>query len=310
MKKIISLLIVFILILNFIPVFAKSTENVIKEGYDTKKYEYTESFINDLKNMKDPDVTHENYEHYKTYEGVHPRMFIDAEKVQYIKDNSDKGESYYDMYNRVVSRADYAMLSKMPGWPADGKNTTSMHRDVGEKISALAVGYLFTGDRKYYDGAEKGFYDIKQGIREACVTYPSWGVEQFNNDLVFDHITIGLSMVWDYCQDILTDEDKEIMLSTIKERMEYALLKTTSGNNSNYGHNHSHLNRAALSVIGLAMFEELDNVDSWMEENLHFLTLSVKTFSPDGSYHEGIMYQFYAMQYVMPVLHLFKNSIM
>ena len=307
MRKIISFVLGFILIINCIPAFGKEDINIIKDGYNIKDYVYSADFINSLENTVDPDISYEDYIHYKSFKGIHPRMFVDANKVEHIIANSKEGGSYYHMYNRVVSRADYATLSKMPGWPEDGKNTTSLHRDVGEKLSALAVGYLLTGDEKYYNGSENGYYDIYQGIREACVTYPSWGVEQYNNDLVFDHISIGLSMVWDYCQDILTAEDKELIISTVKERMKYAIEKTYSGGNSNYGHNHSHLNRAALCVIGLAMFEELDNVDSWMEENVHFLTLSVKTFSPDGSYHEGIMYQMYAMQYVMPVLHLFKK---
>ena len=305
MKRILSLVIVLSLLLSSLSVLAAEND-VIKVSYDPYKYSFDAELCEMLKNMVDTSISDTDYLKYKEYENIHPRLFIDETGLEYIKENSDSGESYYYLYSRAISRADNVMLKKMPGWPADGKNTTSLHRSVGDNLSTLAVAYLLTGDIKYYNGAEAGFYDIKQAINEVCVTYPSWGVEQFNNDLVFDHITVGLSLVWDYCQGILTSEEKALIVDTVKERMEYSLDKTETGN-ANYGHNHSHINRVALSIIGLSMFEELGNIDEWMKENLHFISLAIKTFSPDGSYHEGLMYQDYALQFILPFTDLAKK---
>ena len=180
MRKIISIALSFIVLVNCIPAFSKDGVNIIKDGYKPADYTYSADFINSLEKMNNPDISHEDYLHYKSFEGIHPRMFVDAKKVEYIKANSNEGGSYYHMYNRAVSRADYAMLAKLPGWPEGGKNTTNIHRDVGEKIAALAVGYLLTGNEKYYNGAQKGFYDI---YKKRC-EYRIYTADEIENNFV------------------------------------------------------------------------------------------------------------------------------
>jgi hypothetical protein len=220
--------------------------------------------------------------------GAHPRLYLNDEKIAFLKDKIGNGvEPYTSYWNTIKYKAD-AYAQEAPYPPDDPRVISPFgEREIGDRLPYLAMAYLLSDDPKYLDNA-KAWMD-------AIVTYPTWGGDQ---DLVASHILFGMSIGYDWLYDELSTAERE----SYATKMEYhtdilydLLVNRDIWWADNYHQNHNYVNTGAIMAAGVAVYDLVEDPDSYIQGAYDNFTHVLEALPPDGAYTEGVGYWSYGI---------------
>ncbi len=148
----------------------------------------------------------------------HPRLFLTADSLDEIHDSIERMDENTKLRFRTLLGSAPANACRLPEPEFKGTNSTvdldNIHNfDASclELIQAKALGYLLYGDE--YHGYQAIYYlknfietlDIVQIASDQCRQYGS--------------VMTTAAMVYDWCYDLLTEEDKEQIIAAVENRI-------------------------------------------------------------------------------------------
>lgn len=169
-------------------------------------------------------------------------------------------------------------------------------RDVGDDIATLTFASLLEKDAKYDE-------KLRSMVLTAC-RYPTWGRVGPNIDLACAHLARGIALAWSWRPDLWTEEDRELIKTTIAERV-HMLMVGNYGRvawSRSYTENHHFVALTALGLCGLAFYQDIPEAPEWLASAVAGLDNTARYGIADGSSPEGVPYWSYSLSYILQLI--------
>ena len=217
----------------------------------------------------------------------HPRLYLNPAKIADLKKNLRT--TYKDMWPGVQKQADAIAATHPPQYTEvdPGGDALWWEMDVGSKLPFIALAYVVTGEKKYFDAT-------KEWTLASCA-YPHWGTgTRDGGDLAAGYMLLGVSVVYDWLYTDLDPASRETIHRTLIERgrLMFRQSKTMSWHNA-YLQNHMWITLAGLGVDAFALLDdpqETAEATTWINTCLDRFRKTEELLGPDGASHEGITY--------------------
>lgn len=215
---------------------------------------------------------------------AHPRLLLTSDKITALRGLLTT--SPYDGFWADLKQSADTILLTSP--PADATSyTDNTIRDLGNKVPYLAMAYILSDDAAYLNGAIDWM--------DAFLTYPNWGT---NTDLGASHILLGMALAYDWLFDDFSSEQK----ATYRAKMilQADILYGLSIGGTHWWsiatlQNHNYVNNMAICTVGIALFGESEESESYVIAAENNFNTVLGLLSPDGFSHEGVGYWGYGM---------------
>jgi hypothetical protein len=233
-------------------------------------------------------------------DGSHPRLFFDASEIPALQ--AQAATTHQDIWTPIRDYAGSQLgTSPPPSAPPDGDLGT--YRDYGNQLIPLAFACVISGDADYCDLA-----------RTYLLTYAAWEQWGENNwrDLGHAHMLLGNAIAYDWLYDVLTPAERQTVRESLAAwagKMHEASSEPYQSSWSNwwgksYVQNHHWINHSSLGMAGLALLGEDDRAQTWIDQassrmsRVQYILNGIE----DGSWHESIPYQNYALTLSLPFM--------
>lgn len=236
--------------------------------------------------------------------GTHPRLFFSSDQIPALR--SRASGSHIAIWQRIQSVANSELRTPRLQMPAEGDQDA--FRDAGNRLVVVAFAYVVTGNQEFGDLA-----------RQRLLAYSTW---QYWGDLAgygqrrlgFHHMIFGVALAYDWMYNSLSESDRQEIRGALARHTQESFEASGSprsveawGNwwRRAYTQNHHWVNTAALGMAALALDGEDARSSQW-------LGLATEQFQRDkalaegigdGTWHEGLPYQTYALATALPFLY-------
>jgi len=258
--------------------------------------------------------------------GAHPRLFFGPEDVPELRERSTTTHSH--IWRRMKLQLDGALELGprdlvYPGETADGDECLWI-RDVSRFAAAYAFGHLISGDERYFEQAKQCvmwlLYDPFTG---------EWGEvpKRSNKELASAEAYLSIAMVWDWCHDAFTADERERVRLGVLRRADEMYRAVASNGYAEPGwfrniyrgwmNGHSTANRCGIGLLALAMrgesFEGVErrsdsSFEDWIAEAAWGHTQNLLRWPADGSWAEGIGYGCHPVWYLLVFAHAYERA--
>ena len=222
--------------------------------------------------------------------GVHPFLFFSADDIPAIRARMD-GPEVADRRARLFARAE-ALLSASPSLES---------RVMQGNCGILAFAYVISGDLRYAQRA------IEEALATAALDQWITG-HDFNRgaDLVSSERSLGTALVYDWCQDAMTPEQRSTLRNALLQKgvAQYYATVDPSLNPNWYTYdpvnNWRGVCHGGSGVGALVLYHESDLARRAADlANQHLpLTLRALILEDSGG-HEGITYNNYGVEFAL-----------
>jgi hypothetical protein len=226
-----------------------------------------------------------------------PRLMASKSRLEQIRQNVREEGKYRDMLGLLAAKCDYRIERQtLPHYSVTDDVADGWQRTVGNGVMDFAAAYAVGGDAKYMQAA--------LAWAERSCGYPTWGREhQKNNDIVAAHQLFGLSLLYDFCHDELSERHRALLRDTVLERARFmyeAALDTDTFWCREWLQNHMWINMCALVSAAIAFYEDApDDADKWIAAGREKLGKAMSLLGPDGASHEGYIYWEYGLDWLV-----------
>ncbi len=216
----------------------------------------------------------------------HPRLFVTNDDVAQIKMRMNHPD--YDQIHIVFKKQ---LAYKTDGFSKDG----APDENIRQKMEAAAFQYLIDPIKNVSFGKEA--IDIAKSYLSSITQ-----VSGYAQNLYCYEAVVGASIVYDWCYDLLSTEDKKELISEMKRVCclgEYCLGRTTPKQylSGHYGENGA----SVFLAMGIAMYDEdQEYFDFEYAEQLNQFAPSRNPMFEAGTHHQGS--QYIAVRYFNEIL--------
>ena len=264
------------------------------------------------KKLKDKEL-HLEYDTYhfqvdkeklKSFEGVHPRLFLSNERINFMKELIEKDISYRKLYEREKEVADNYLIRELPEseyiFTSFQNGQTRLNETIGHLLGSVSMMYVLTGERKYLDCAVKW---LKLVVRDEF-----W---EESPDLRTSLIMMGASVAYDWLYQDLDPDFRERfrkkLLHESNRLYEICIQPERWYWNRRFLQNHMWFGVNAMLSGSLAIFDEEPRALDIIGKAVDYLSASTSLLPPDGSAFEGVSYWFYGMHPYFMAVHLSRD---
>ena len=247
--------------------------------------------------------------------GVHPRLYLDAERLAYLRRAVREDPCWAPAMAALVAMADagvrtgppdYAKRVERGGEAAGGNHEQLWQRGVGNRIPHIALAYLLTGDARYLDATKQWVF--------AALEYPTWGIGRMDGmDLAAGHLLAGIGLAYDWLYHDLTFAERTRIREKVVPRV--ARLARTGGYEGqawwkhSYMQNHQWVSLAGMATTAFALADEVPESASWIAVAHGKFVRTLETVGDDGASHEGYGYWEYGAEYIMRYLEMSRSCL-
>lgn len=249
------------------------------------------------------ETTVDSRSHDAAAAGAHPYLFFDAADVNRLRNQSRT--THREIYAPVLQYAT-SLLGTTPVAQPPANADLDFYRNSGNQLIPLSFTCVITNAANYCNLAKKYLL--------AYVQWNRWDVDN-ERDLGYAHLLYGSSIAFDWLYNKLTAAERQTVIIRLTSRANGFYLASTSPirddwNNwwhSSYMQNHYTVNNSALGLAGLALSNEPSvaaRARQWTNQAIRQLTRTRDILNGigDGSWHEGIPYQDYALRMMLPFM--------
>lgn len=228
----------------------------------------------------------------------HPRLLINNEKINDIKNGIATNELMAQWYERVVSRAD-EMLGNEPlkyELP-DGIRLLTVSRAARDRIQTLAFAYLISGETKY---ADKAYSEM-----ENVCSFKDWNPYHFLDTAeMSEAVAIGYDWLYNYMSQSQRDTVRNALCrlgldqvmedhnNVAERKRSFKWAQSPVADNWNLVCNGGTL-IAAMAIAD----EEPQLSEKVFDAGMELIKKAILLYAPDGAWYEGPGYWEYATNY-------------
>lgn len=235
--------------------------------------------------------------------GQHPRIMIDKEGVEKIKNSIPDSERKQAWYKKLIEAANAATTYEPLIYEyRDGARLMAVASAYREYITILGMAYLLTGDAKYADAAWVQ--------TEAVASFPDWNPAH--------HMDVGImsmafSLAYDWMYDYWTPEQKKIMEEAAYENCFWVAMESYMGTKNDmqgtiHQNNHNTVVNSGLSMLAFAMMDIYPEYTSFITSNaIRSIEYMIENFAPFGSYIEGPSYASITIDYLSTFMATYES---
>lgn len=229
----------------------------------------------------------------------HPRLFFSQPELEALRIQA--ASTHLEIWEPIRDYVD-ELLGTNPRSNPPRSGGVDEYRHFGNRLIPLALACLIEDTEKYCDLA-----------REHLLAYSRWDQWGENNlrGLGHAHMLFGTSVAYDWLYDYLTPSERAVVAARVGDRaQELYEASAAERYNSDWGNwwrasylqNHYAIVHSALGIAGLALLDEDERAQNWVDQALskyRRLQFSLNRIG-DGSWHEGIAYQNYTLTMLLP----------
>ncbi len=231
----------------------------------------------------------------------HPRLFFDAGDIPALQTQAET--THQEIWAGVKDYVE-SELGTVPPPTAPVDGDLGYYRSAGDQMMAFAFACVIAQDTDYCDLA-----------KTYLLTYATWDQWGENNwrDLGHAHMLQGNAIAYDWLYTILTPAERQLVREALGE-WAYKMYEASASETINdswynwwireYVQNHHWINNGALGMAGLALLEEDDRAQMWVDHASNQISIVQYVLNQiaDGSWHEGIEYQSYGLTLSLPFM--------
>lgn len=233
-------------------------------------------------------------------EEVHPRLFFSQNDIATLQ--AQAATTHQEIWIPIRDYVDSQLGTVPPeSVPPDTDGETFVN--YGNQVIALAFACVISEDASYCDLA-----------KTYLLTYAGW--EHWDEDgqrsRGHAHMLLGSTIAYDWLYEALSPTERQTVresLASWAQKMYEASEGPYQGLWENFWHtsylqNHYWVTHSALGMAGLALLGEEDRAQTWIDQAVSKLSRGryVLNGIGDGSWHESIYYQNYALTVSLPFL--------
>ncbi len=119
-----------------------------------------------------------------------------------------------------------------------------------------------------------------------------------------------MGLLYDWCYQDLDEPTRRQIRETLVKRTSAMFEAAASGKawwHRAYMQNHLWVNVSGMAVVGLALFDEVDDAVCWVGLPLEKFRRTMAALGPDGASHEGVGYWEYGVEYMLKFMDLART---
>ena len=218
---------------------------------------------------------------------AHPRLLLLKGEEKTLLRNINKDPYWKEIHNGYIKEADLIFDLPMSERVFTGKRLLMVSREYLRRIFCLSYAYRMTGNKKYFERAEKEMLKAAE--------FSDWNPSHY---LDVGEMTLALAIGYDWLFDRLSESSRKIIRGAIIEKG----IKTSYDKKTAWfvdvEHNWNQVCNAGITYGALATYE--DNKEEsiiLINRALESIKLAMEQYSPDGAYPEGIGYWDYGTSF-------------
>lgn len=239
----------------------------------------------------------------------HPYLFFSDKDINLLRERI-KEEPFATRWQLFKQNADQ-VLETSP--PEPGNIGMATARKYLENAGKTAFAYVITGEKKYAERAVAEAMDMVSGMdltKEIDLNWQYSGHDSFTyGDLGTSETSLACALIYDWCYDVLTSEEKRAIelgilhrgltpyLSSIEKDEQDFWVNNQTSNWSGVVHGGSGV--AALAIYDLSV--KARKAARYAREKIPYYLH--KVVLEDSGGHEGIMYNRYGIVFALKFLH-------
>lgn len=222
---------------------------------------------------------------------VHPRIWIDNEKVSNLKELIKNDDTVKNLYQKIKADATSLLTEPLPVYEDDDPQRLACSQKVAASVPLLSLVYLLENDEAYANRA----YEYMMAVCE----FEDWAPYHFlDTSNVTTAVSVGYDWLYDYFKakniDVSYFEDKIESMGLNMGKDAY-LKKLYTGNhwwvdaktNWNVGSNSG----MAIGALAIADVEKYSDLCAYiLETSFESIERMLPSFAPDGAWFEGPSY--------------------
>lgn len=249
-----------------------------------------------------------------TLKSERPRLLLNQEAFDDLKNNIKADPELAKVFERLQKHAVTLLNRPLPKYEKpDGLRLLDVSRATLERVSSLALLWRLTGEDKYLQSAKKDMFTV--------AAFPDWNPFHFlDTSEMATALAIGLDWLW----PALTEQERSFIKNAIQRHAIGPYLSVHAA--KRYGTNikgvqwidkDTNWNAVCNGGVLLAALSIADQDDLVSMNHLRAvlacvkdqLPKTIKTYSPDGAYPEGVMYWNYGSFYLAIALDAMQSAL-
>ena len=222
----------------------------------------------------------------------HPRIIMLKGEEKSLLNKINKDPYWKDIHNSLIEEAGRIVNLPVNERVLSGRRLLSVSRENLRRIFDLSYAYRMTGNKKFFERAEKEML--------AAAGFSDWNPSHF---LDVGEMTMALAIGYDWLFDKLSESSRKTIRKAIIEKGIKASYNEVDAWFLKSDHNWNQVCNAGITFGALAVYE--DNKDESIElvnRAIGSIIIAMNEYSPDGAYPEGIGYWDYGTSFNMMFL--------
>lgn len=227
----------------------------------------------------------------------HPRLLLKENEESNIHRALEKNIHLQAFHNRILKYCDETLEEAPAKRIKEGKRLLGVSRIVLKRVFYLSYAYRMTGQKKYFQRAEKEML--------TAASFIDWNPSHF---LDVSEMSMGLAIGYDWLFNELSPTSRrKIRQAIIEKAIEPSKTKYASFYKSKT--NWNQVCNGGLVCSALAIYEdEPDRTKEIIKKALKTIPLALESYAPDGGYPEGFGYWSYGTSYQVMLNDALENS--
>ncbi len=219
---------------------------------------------------------------------THPRLLATADDFEKLKEEISSDKFKKKWYEILIAKADeLAKQNEVPVYDVSSGRLFGVSEALRENSIILGMAYRLTGDSRYADS-------LIDRVLAVCA-FPDWYPDHY---LGTSDIERSVAICFDWCYDVLTEEEKAAIYSAAKEfglkTANQIYCGSASFSNNFWGKTDTNwggwVNSGVIELCLATAEMDPEYTTKVLERALRSMEYPISAIAPDGAWHEGASY--------------------